>query len=70
MLDSATRAADHPRGPTGGRPDIGLLVDAAHCISSSLIAERLREKIGSIQDQQVVGWIQEFELSDSDPDQS
>ena len=72
VLDSATRAADIIlEDPTGqSRPDIGLLVDAAHCISSSVIAERLREKIGSIQDQQVVGWIQELDLSDSEPDQS
>ena len=72
VLEAGLRLAeivlDDPSGEK--RPDIGLLVDAAHCISSNEIAESLREKVGSMQDAQVIEWVQELELNGSETDQS
>ena len=72
VLESGLRLAgiilDDPSGDK--RPDVGLLVDAAHCISSDEIAQSLREKVDSMQDTQVIEWIQELEFKGSETDQS
>ena len=72
VLESGLRLAgiilDDPSGDK--RPDVGLLVDAAHCISSDEIAQSLREKVDSMQDTRVIEWIQELELKGSETDQS
>ena len=52
------------------RPDIGLLVDAAFCLKSETLAELLATRSKDIEDTNVVKWIQELNLSDSEPDQS
>ena len=52
------------------RPDLGLLVDTAYCLQSKSLAEILASKSHDIEDKEVVKWIQELNLSDSDLDQS
>ena len=57
--------------PSGSqRPDLGLLVDAAFCLKSEPLAELLASKSGDIEDTEVVNWIHELNLSDSESDQS
>jgi len=57
--------------PSGSqRPDLGLLVDAAFCLKSEPLAELLVSKCGDIEDTEVVNWIHELNLSDSESDQS
>ncbi|MBE39292.1 MAG: hypothetical protein CMB07_04800 [Euryarchaeota archaeon] len=52
------------------RPDLGLLVDAAFCLKSVTLAELLASKSEDIEDTEVVKWIQELNLNDSESDQS
>lgn len=52
------------------RPDIGLLVDAAFCLKSETLADLLATRSKDIEDTNVVKWIQELDLNDSEPDQS
>ena len=48
------------------RPDLGLLVDAAFCLKSVTLAELLASKSEDIEDTEVVKWIQELNLNDSE----
>ena len=52
------------------RPDLGLLVDAAFCLRSEPLGQLLASKCADIEDIEVVKWIQELNLNDSESDQS
>ena len=57
--------------PSGSqRPDIGLLADAAFSMKSQTLTQLLNAKLADIEDNEVLEWIQELDLSVSESDQS
>ena len=52
------------------RPDIGLLVDAAHCLSDPTISSILADNVNRVEDPQVLEWIHELDPNGSESDQS